>query len=238
VRGAVAAMQSIWDVQPAARFAHVDPIIHVLPHPDHPEESAEAEAYRLSQFQAWDMLAGRIWPELGGQEKYLDIIGVNFYPYNQWFYNLKGFRQVREFSPIARSSPLYRPFREMLAEVYERYHRPLFVAETGAENRFRSGWFRYVCSEVHAAIERGIPVHGICLYPILNHPGWVDDRHCYNGLWDYPDAKGNRKIHAPLAAELKRNQKLFARKLGLSLRPEEPPKIRLGEKTSLCEVDN
>ena len=37
------------------------------------------------------MLCGRLWPELGGGERYLDIIGVNFYPHNQWFYNLKGF---------------------------------------------------------------------------------------------------------------------------------------------------
>ena len=44
--------------------------------------------------------AAGLWPELGGQEKYLDIIGVNFYPHNQWFYNLKGFRRIRKFTPI------------------------------------------------------------------------------------------------------------------------------------------
>lgn len=211
VRASVAAMKAIWRVQPAVRFAHVDPIIHVIPAPNHPEERAEAEAYRLSQFQAWDMLAGRIWPELGGEEKYLDIIGVNFYPQNQWFYNLKGFRQVRKAPPLRRGHPLFRPFREMLAEVYERYHRPMFVAETGAEDRTRPGWLRYVCGEVQAAIQNGIPVHGICLYPILNHPGWVNDRHCYNGLWDYPTAQGQRKIYAPLEAEVERAQKVFGR---------------------------
>jgi len=97
----------------------------------------------------------------------------------------------------------------MLAEVYERYHRPLFIAETGSENRIRPSWFRYICGETRAAIATGIPVHGICLYPILNHPGWLDSRHCYNGLWDYPDADGNRRIYEPLARELKRWQKVF-----------------------------
>src|SRR2546423_3769491 len=63
VRASVAAMKAIWRVQPSARFAHVDPIIHVIASPNHPEERAEAEAYRQSQFQAWDMLTGRIWPE-------------------------------------------------------------------------------------------------------------------------------------------------------------------------------
>jgi len=221
VRAAVAAMNAIWRVQPSARFVHVDPIVHVLAAPNHPEERGEAEACRLSQFQSWDMLAGRCWPELGGEEKYLDIIGVNFYPHNQWFYNLKGFRRVRKFAPIRRTSPLYRPFREMLAEVYDRYHRPILVAETGAENRARSGWLRYVCGEVRAAIEGGVPVHGICLYPILNHPGWEDDRHCYNGVWDYPYSEGRREVYAPLALELKRAQKIFDDRLA---RQELSPK--------------
>ena len=69
VRAAIQAMDAIWAVQPDARFVHVDPIIHVVASPRHPEEQPEAEAYRLSQFQAWDMLGGRLWPELGGQRK-------------------------------------------------------------------------------------------------------------------------------------------------------------------------
>jgi ferritin-like metal-binding protein YciE len=47
--------------------------------------------------------------------------------------------------------------------------------------------------------ELGVPMEGICLYPILNHPGWDDGRHCHNGWWDYADALGQRPIHEPLA---------------------------------------
>ncbi len=209
VRASIETMNVIWQVCPEARFIHVDPIIHVINSPRRPEEKEAAEAYRQSQFQAFDMLAGRVWPELGGQEKFLDIIGVNFYPHNQWFYNLKGFRKIRKFTPLKRNHPLYRPFRQMLREVHHRYHRPMIVSETGAEDRARPGWLRYVCEEVQAAIDDGVPLHGICLYPILNHPGWADDRHCYNALWDYPDKMGKRKIYSPLAAELKRWQKIF-----------------------------
>jgi beta-glucosidase/6-phospho-beta-glucosidase/beta-galactosidase len=209
VRSALEAMEAIWAVLPQARFVHVDPIIHVIASPEHPEEQSEAEAYRQTQFQSWDMLAGRLWPELGGQEKYLDILGVNFYPHNQWFYNLKDFRRIRKFSPITRRNPAYKPFREMLREVHQRYARPIVIAETGAEDRRRAGWLRYVCQETKAALEQGTPVHGICLYPILNHPGWEDDRHCHNALWDYPDAQGNRAIYKPLGAELRRWQKIF-----------------------------
>ncbi|MDB6018568.1 MAG: beta-glucosidase/6-phospho-beta-glucosidase/beta -galactosidase [Pedosphaera sp.] len=209
VRASIAAMKAIWAVNSRARFVHVDPIIHVVAHPKRPQERAQAEAYRLSQFQSWDMLGGRLWPELGGAEKYLDIIGVNFYFHNQWIYDIKGFRRSHEFEPLRRTDPLYRPLREILAEVYERYHRPMFMAETGAENEARADWLRYVGNETEAAIRQGVPVDGICLYPILNHPGWNDGRHCHNGLWDYADKNGNREIYQPLAAQLRRCQKVF-----------------------------
>jgi len=209
VRAAIHAMDSIWSVMPNARFVHVDPIIHVIAALKRPEDKPDAEAYRLSQFQSWDMISGRLCPELGGSQKYLNIIGANFYPHNQWFYNLKGYQRIRRFTPISRKHPSYRPFREMLGELYQRYQRPIFIAETGAENRLRASWFRYVCEETQAAMQAGVPVQGICLYPILNHPGWTDGRHCHNGLWDYPDANGHREIYEPLARELRRWQKVF-----------------------------
>jgi len=212
VRASLQTMDAIWSVAPTARFVQIDPIIHVVASPTRPQDQPPAEAYRQSQFQAWDMLSGRMWPELGGQDKYLDVIGVNYYPHNQWFYNLKGYRRVRKFVPLTPKNRLFRPFRDMLSEVHERYHRPVFIAETGCEDDRRPEWLRYVCRETDAALDNGVPVHGICLYPILNHPGWVDDRHCYNGLWDYPDEHGERKIFAPLAAELRRWRKLFERR--------------------------
>jgi len=82
----------------------------------------------------------------------------------------------------------------MLAEVHARYGRPLFVAETGIEGDERASWFAYIRDEVTEARRRGVPVEGICLYPILDHPGWDDDRHCPNGLIGM-----DRKIHSPLA---------------------------------------
>lgn len=209
VCAAINAIDAIRGVMPNARFVHVDPIIHVIAAAKRPEDKPDAEAYRLSQFQSWDMISGRIYPELGGNAKYLDILGANFYPHNQWFYNLRGYQRIRRFTPISQKHPAYRPFREMLGELHQRYQRPILIAETGCENRRRASWLRYVCEETRAAIQAGVPVEGMCLYPILNHPGWTDGRHCHNGLWDYPDANGQREIYEPLARELKRWQKIF-----------------------------
>ena len=51
-----------------------------------------------------------------------------------------------------------------------------------------------------------MPLEGVCLYPIVNYPGWGDNRHCENGLWDYADERGHREIYAPMAEELRRQQ--------------------------------
>lgn len=193
IKAAIAAIESVWEVNPRTRIVQIDPTINIIADPDKPEDRDAAEGYRLSQYQAWDMLAGRFRPELGGKEKYLDIIGVNYYDRNQWIHNE---------DPMKYTDPLYRPFRELLQEVFERYRRPLFVAETGTEDDFRPVWFNYVCTEVMAAMKAGVPIEGICLYPIVNHPGWDDDRHCYNGLWDYCNESGDREIYQPLADEL------------------------------------
>ena len=209
IRGTIETIKAIRSVAPATRFVQVDPLIHVVASAKHPEEIPDAEAYRLSQFQAWDMLAGHLCPELGGGEGFLDIVGVNFYPQNQWVYNLKQTKRIRKFQPLSRRHPLYRPLSQMLKEVYKRYGRPMLIAETGAENRVRAGWLRYVCEECRRAMSGGLPLHAICLYPILNHPGWADDRHCHNGLWDYSDAVGNREIYRPLAAELRQWRRVF-----------------------------
>ncbi|WP_449417377.1 beta-glucosidase [Phormidium nigroviride] len=197
VKAAIASIETIWEVNPGARIVQIDPVINIIADPLKPEDIDVAENYRLSQYQAWDMLAGRLSPELGGKEKYLDIIGVNYYDRNQWIHNE---------DPMKYTDPLYRPFREMLREVYDRYRCHLFVAETGCEDEARPVWFNYVCTEVAAAIAAGVPIDGICLYPIVNHPGWNDDRHCYNGLWDYCNEVGDREIYQPLADELQRQR--------------------------------
>jgi hypothetical protein len=189
VRACIAGMEAIRDVLPRARFVHPDPVINIVPAPQHPKTWARVEADNLLQYQSWDMLSGRIWPSLGGKPSYLDIIGVNFYPDNQF---------MLDGTNIARGTPHYKPFSSMLLEVWQRYGRPMFVAETGSEGTARPSWLGYVAEECERAMQRGCELHGITLYPIVDHPGWEDDRHCENGLWGYADDCGRRSIHTPL----------------------------------------
>ncbi|WP_174720034.1 MULTISPECIES: beta-glucosidase [unclassified Meiothermus] len=201
VRAFIAATQAVWEVLPQARIVSPEPVIHIAPAPERPWDAPAAEAYRRSMFQAWDMIAGRLCPELGGHERFLDVLGLNFYPANQWIHVEKG----EALRPLRPGDALYRPFREILGEVYRRYRRPLFVAETGAEGEARAPWLAYVAGEVQAAIQAGIPVEGICLYPVTDYPAWDDKRCCRAGLLGYPSPQG-RPVYRPLAEELARWQ--------------------------------
>jgi beta-glucosidase/6-phospho-beta-glucosidase/beta-galactosidase len=92
----------------------------------------------------------------------------------------------------------------MLVEMWERYKRPMIIAETGIEDDERARWFRYIAGEAGRAMLAGVDLHGITWYPIVDHPGWEDNRHCRNGLWGYADGKGERPIYQPLASEIRR----------------------------------
>ncbi len=194
VRAAILAIDMIRSVCPAARFVMTDPAIYITSATNDPQLIAMAEDRRNSQFHAFEMLSGKREPQLGGQAKYLDIIGLNYYFNNQW--------RHPSGRKILRGHKNYQPFDLIIQEYFERFECPIFIAETGIENEARPEWFRYVIEEAHIAESNGVPLEGICLYPIVNHPGWDDNRHCCNGLWDYADERGNREIYAPLANEI------------------------------------
>lgn len=201
VRAAIAAMDAAREAVPEVRFIHAEPLIHVAALPQRPQDAEAAAAYVEVQYVALDMLAGRLLPELGGGPAYLDIVGCNYYCDNQWFY---------EAGTIPMGHHLYRPLHELLAQTFARYGRPLLLTETGAEGSGRASWLHYVVAEARAAMAAGVPVEGICLYPVCDYPGWENERLCAVGLLGAPDASGHRPVHAPLAEELRRQQETVA----------------------------
>ena len=77
VRATIAASYAVREVAPDARLMAIEPLIHLVPRAG--EDPRPAEAYLELQFQAWDMLAGRFEPGLGGAPELLDVMGVNYY---------------------------------------------------------------------------------------------------------------------------------------------------------------
>jgi len=198
VRATILAIDKIRARCPTARFVSTDPAIHITATSSDPQRAASAETQRQAQFHAFEMLTGKREPQLGGNETYLDIIGLNYYFDNQW--------RHPSGRKVLRGHKSHRPLNLILLEYFKRFKRPMLIAETGIENEARPEWFRYICEEVEIAESRGVPIEGICLYPIVNHPGWDDNRHCRNGLWDYANEQGEREIYAPLADEIKSRQ--------------------------------
>ena len=207
VSTAIAGMRAMREVDPACRFVWAEPLINVLPQT--PAGAADAEAKRLSQFHIYDMLSGSAEPGLGGSPEWLDAVGLNFYSDNQWY--LDG-----STIPLGRHD--YRPLADMLVETHRRYGRPLLITETGAEGSARAAWFHYVCDEVRDAIGRGVPVQGICLYPVTNFPDWDDGRCRRFGLFGAPDADDRRETCAALAGELRRQQELLRDEKNIGVR--------------------
>nr|WP_289852360.1 beta-glucosidase [Mesorhizobium liriopis] len=193
VRASLAAIDAVRQETPRARILHAEPAIHVDGGAGSRKVRKSAEAYRVSQFEALDMIAGTQAPELGGRPDCLDVVGVNFYPHNQWY--LGG-------STIPMGHHAYRPLAAILAEVFARYGRPILITETGAEGSARPAWLHYVVGEVIAARSAGVPVEGICLYPVLDTEGWVDHRICPVGLFSSCDAQGARTVYMPLLEEI------------------------------------
>ena len=197
VRAAIAGTHAVRDAVRGTRTTAIDPVIHIVPRT--PEEAEAVKLHNASQWQAWDMLAGREEPALGGSEDMLDVVGINYYWNNQWLHHAE---------PLSVfDSARYRPFRALIKDAAARYAgRDLFIAETSIEGWPRPAWLRFVTEEALAAVADGVRLHGICLYPIISHIGWDEDRYCENGLFELRPRHGRREANRPLAEELARLQ--------------------------------
>jgi beta-glucosidase/6-phospho-beta-glucosidase/beta-galactosidase len=196
----IAATKAIREQWPRTVVVGAEPLIHVAPHDRRRSTMREAEQNRSGMFEAYDWILGKAEPALGGDRSQIDVIGLNYYPHNQWYW--KG-------PTVPMGHHEYRPLADMLVEVAERYEKPLFLSETGAEGSGRPAWLHYVCDEVREAMRRGVQIEGICIYPVTAYPGWDNSRHCDVGLLSTVGANGKRKVYEPLYEEIQRQRTIL-----------------------------
>jgi beta-glucosidase/6-phospho-beta-glucosidase/beta-galactosidase len=202
VRAAIAAMAAIRAEDPESRFVNVDPTCHAVAPADAPELGEEAAMFTSYQWQAWDMIAGHGWHDFGGGPELLDVVGVNYYLTGQWEHCRGGH--------LAFDDPRRRPFREILGDVAHRYPgHPIVVAETGCWGDLRVPWLRMIVEECDAAIASGVPLMGVCLYPLIDMTEWHAGHWMHFGAWDVEDVHGQlvRRPCTPLLDELERQRK-------------------------------
>lgn len=203
VRTAITASKAIRERWPTAILVSAEPLVHIAPRSHRRADVGAAEIARAGQFEAYDWILGRAEPELGGDPELIDVIGLNFYPHNQWY--------ADDGATIPMGHHEYRRLADMLVEVAGRYGKPLFLSETGAEGSARPSWLHYVCSEVRDAMGRGAPIEGICWYPITAYPGWDNSRHAEAGFLSTVTADGGRHLDERLFEEYQAQRELFAR---------------------------
>lgn len=204
-RAAIRAIDAIRGELPEARIINVDPICRVVA----PSPELESEADRFNQgavFESLDMISGRLHPELGGSLRRLDVIGINYYWTNQW-------ELGRAEEPLSMDDPRLTSVGDLIRDVWRRYGRPMIISETSHVEHMRGPWLRYIVEEVEAVRAEGIPLQGICLYPVLGMPEWHEPEVWVRmGLWDcVRDGRGalRRVPHGPVFDEFRDARRHF-----------------------------
>lgn len=209
VAAAIAAIDAMRNEDPRARFLSVDPLIHMVP--DNEQMRDAAREHSDYQFQASDMLCGRREPQLGGSPAHLDLVGVNYYPNNQWV--------LETGMPLGwPCDPRRRRLSLLLQDVADRYQKPLTISETSHVGNQRGPWIHHIASEVSRARVLGVAVEGVCLYPALDRPDWEQPQRWHaSGMWHVCAESLRRRLEHEYADALRDARQLT--RLGDDSRP-------------------
>ena len=176
-RAAIKGIEAIKSVDPSAQIMMVEPLVRV--HPIEGNEPCDfVKGFNEWQFHAMDMVTGRHCPELGGKPEYLDIAGFNYYYNNQWEHNGK---------TLCWKTERHRSvFPQVLKAAYERYNIPVVISETGHFGEDRELWMNTITEDCIEALQDGVDLRGICIYPVLDRPDWdMLDKYIDCGIWGY-----------------------------------------------------
>ncbi len=209
MRAYIESVAAMREIDPTVLILSTEPLVNMVPTLDADEEEQEAaRAAHEDQYQAMDILTGRMCPELGGRPEYLNILGLNYYYNNQWVVG-KG-----TFLPWVNEpfDPRWRPLRSLLKEAHSRYGCPFILSETSHPGEHRPNWTELLAKECAAVLLAGYPLWGVCLYPIIDRPDWdFPDNWHRAGLWDAEHAEGQlprRVLFEPYAQALREAQAL------------------------------
>lgn len=182
-RAAIRSIEILKEEIPDCTIVMVEPLIQV--HSDGVVTTEELLRINEYQFEACDIISGRLCPELGGSEDYLEILGANYYWTSQW---TGSDNTIYWPDSEGKRTPLH----AMIGGLYARYQKPIFLSETGHFGSGRVKWIEETSKECAIAHQNGVPFWGICIYPVTDRPDW-DNLSSYSncGIFDL-DALGNR----------------------------------------------
>lgn len=194
VRAAIRGIDAIRDEVPDARFLHADPVCRVIPPDNSPQALLAARDFNeRAVFESWDMLCGRLLPELGGSRAHLDVVGINYYWTCQWVHGEEG-------TWLHDEDPRRAPLSQLVQEVWQRYGGDIVIAETSHWGDRRADWICQLADDIERLLDAGVPLRGVCLYPIIGMQEWHAPRRWMPmGLWDIDCSNGMcRVVHEPM----------------------------------------
>ncbi|NJW51542.1 hypothetical protein [Salinimicrobium oceani] len=181
-KAAIEGMKILRNLVPHAVIYVVEPLIWIHKGSSEITETALAEL-NSHQFQAVDMIAGNMCEELGGNGELFDVVGFNYYHSNQWDH------EGRTLSwPLEKEKLL--PLNQLLHTAYSRLEKPVILSETGHFGSGRAQWIQEITQECLAAIDAGVDLQGICIYPVIDRPDWDNLNYYHNsGIFDLDEHK-------------------------------------------------
>lgn len=183
-KAAIKGIEALKEVSPDCQILLVEPMIYV--HPRIGESPDYVRRVNEDQYQAMDIVLGRMCPELGGSPLHADILGFNYYYNCQWEHD----GPTIPWPDVEQAFSRRIPFSELLKGGYDRYRKPVVVSETGHFDNLRGLWIREISAECLAAVAMGVDLRGICIYPVIERPDWDNLDDLYKaGLWDMNEFK-------------------------------------------------
>ncbi|SHG30976.1 Beta-glucosidase/6-phospho-beta-glucosidase/beta-galactosidase [Flavobacterium micromati] len=185
-KAAILGIKMLREVDPECVVLLVEPLVKI--HPDYSSDEDHLFEINEHQFQAMDIITGRMCPELGGSEDCADILGFNYYWNCQW-------EEQGETLAWPDYTNERTPLSDLLQNAYNRYGKPIFLSETGHFGSGRVEWITEIVEQCLIARENGVDLNGICIYPVTDRPDW-DNLESYSncGMWDLDENK-NRIPH-------------------------------------------
>lgn len=212
----IAGAKAMKQFGPLVKIVTTEPLVNMVPPVDaSPAEELAAQRENELQYQSVDMLCGYICPELGGSVDLLDILGFNYYYNNQWIMGGFGFLGWNDPVPDTR----WKPLAGLLEAACQRYNKPFIIAETSHPKEDRPIWIQMIAAQCLNLIDRGYPLMGVCLYPIIDRPDW-DNLHIWHhaGLWDTDfSSPYSRVLHELSAIAFRHAQQLIADQITASI---------------------
>lgn len=190
----IAAVKAIRADLPDSRFVHIDPLIWVVPPRDRPDwaEEAHREANE-DAYIAWDVISGLKHPELGGSMEIIDILGFNNYSFGQMEYAGGG----KPNNPLQPGDDRIRSVCDLVTEAWAKYKRPSIIAETSGLFGGRAQWLDDITCECLAAVNKGVDLHGICLFPAVDMQDWHTGEWLHMGIADVEQLPNGALMRKP-----------------------------------------